>query len=64
MENEILFIQNYPDLEQIRNGNLLEINRSISGDIHDKELALIILLTFIENAFKNGVNKKHLKSDH
>ncbi|WP_264551992.1 sensor histidine kinase [Flavobacterium sp. N2038] len=57
LENEILCIQNYLDLERIRNDDRLEINMSISGDIHDKEIAPIILLTFIENAFKHGVNK-------
>jgi len=57
LENEILCIQNYLDLERIRNDDRLEINMTISGDIHDKEIAPIILLTFIENAFKHGVNK-------
>ncbi|MCV9927536.1 sensor histidine kinase [Flavobacterium sp. LS1R49] len=57
LENEILCIQNYLDLERIRNDDRLEINMSISGDIHDKEIGPIILLTFVENAFKHGVNK-------
>ncbi len=57
LENEILCIQNYLDLERIRNDDRLEVNMSISGDIHDKEIAPIILLTFIENAFKHGVNR-------
>ncbi|MEG1025989.1 MAG: sensor histidine kinase [Flavobacterium sp.] len=57
LENEILCIQNYLDLERIRNDDRLVINMSVSGDIHDKEIAPIILLTFIENAFKHGVNK-------
>ena len=57
LENEILCIQNYLDLEKIRHDDLLEINMSISGDIQNKEIAPILLLTFIENAFKHGVNK-------
>jgi sensor histidine kinase YesM len=57
LENEILCIQNYLDLERIRNDERLEINMSISGDIHNKKIAPVILLTFIENAFKHGVNK-------
>lgn len=57
LENEILCIQNYLDLEKIRNDGLLRINVSISGDIQDKRIAPIILLTFVENAFKHGVNK-------
>ncbi|OOV19328.1 sensor histidine kinase [Flavobacterium sp. LM4] len=57
LENEILCIQNYLDLERIRNDERLEINMAVSGDIHDKEISPVILLTFIENAFKHGVNK-------
>lgn len=57
LENEILCIQNYLDLERVRHNEQLEIDMSISGDIEDKEIAPILLLTFIENAFKHGVHK-------
>lgn len=57
LENEIMCIQNYLDLERIRNGERLEVNMYISGDIHDKEISPVLLLTFVENAFKHGVNK-------
>ncbi|CAC9975571.1 sensor histidine kinase [Flavobacterium sp. WLB] len=57
LENEILCIQNYLDLERIRNDERLEVNMEVSGDIHDKEISPVILLTFVENAFKHGVNK-------
>ena len=55
LENEIMCIQNYLDLERIRNGERLEVNMYISGDIHDKEISPVLLLTFVENAFKHGV---------
>lgn len=57
LEAEILCIQNYLDLERVRHNDELEIDMSISGDISDKEIAPIILLSFIENAFKHGVHK-------
>ncbi len=57
LENEILCIQNYIDLERIRHNDELEVNMYISGDIQDKEIAPILLLTFIENAFKHGAHK-------
>ncbi|MEZ7498663.1 sensor histidine kinase [Flavobacterium sp. Arc3] len=57
LENEILCIQNYLDLERIRHDNRLQVNMAISGDIEDKKIAPILLLSFIENAFKHGVNK-------
>lgn len=57
LANEILCIQNYLDLEKIRHDDLLQVNMTITGDISDKEIAPILLLTFVENAFKHGVNK-------
>jgi len=57
LEKEILCIQNYLDLEKVRHDDLLEVNLTISGNIQDKKIAPILLLSFIENAFKHGVNK-------
>lgn len=57
LEKEILCIQNYLDLERIRHAEDLEINVDISGDIHNKKIAPMILLSFIENAFKHGAKK-------
>ena len=57
LEKEILCIQNYLDLERVRYDDSLEVNMSISGDIQYKEIAPILLLTFVENAFKHGANK-------
>ncbi|WP_299557295.1 sensor histidine kinase [Seonamhaeicola sp.] len=56
LEKEVLCIQNYLDLERIRHGELLEVNMSISGDIRGKKIAPILLLSFVENAFKHGAN--------
>ncbi|MDO3694676.1 sensor histidine kinase [Wenyingzhuangia sp. chi5] len=57
LENEILCIQNYLDLERVRHSESLEVKVKVSGDIQDKEIAPILLLTFVENAFKHGANK-------
>ncbi|MDA9028257.1 MAG: sensor histidine kinase [Flavobacteriaceae bacterium] len=57
LEKEIICIQNYLDLEQIRYGNKLKIDTNITGDISDKKIAPILLLSFIENSFKHGANK-------
>ncbi len=57
LESEILCIQNYLDLERVRYSEQLEVNMSISGNIEEKEIAPILLLTFIENSFKHGANK-------
>jgi LytS/YehU family sensor histidine kinase len=55
LENEILCIQNYLDLERIRHDNRLEIWLFLV--ISKKKIALFCCLSFIENAFKHGVNK-------
>ena len=57
LEKEILSIQNYLELERIRFDENLEINMDISGDIKNKKIAPMLLLSFIENAFKHGANK-------
>lgn len=57
LEKEIICIQNYLDLERIRFDEKLEVNMTISGDIKNKKIAPILLLSFIENAFKHGANK-------
>ncbi|MFI1744238.1 sensor histidine kinase [Thalassobellus sediminis] len=57
LQNEILCIQNYLDLERVRYNDSLEVNMYISGDLEDKEIAPMLLLTFVENAFKHGANK-------
>ncbi len=57
LEKEIMCVHNYLDLERIRFDDQLEINMDISGDILNKEIAPILLLSFVENAFKHGANK-------
>lgn len=57
LEKEIICIENYLDLEQIRYGDKLKINTNITGDISGKKIAPILLLSFIENSVKHGANK-------
>ncbi len=57
LKNEILCIQNYLELEKIRYSDNLEINMNIIGQIEGKVIAPILLLSFVENAFKHGANK-------
>ncbi|PHS54741.1 MAG: sensor histidine kinase [Lutibacter sp.] len=57
LEKEIMCVQNYLDLERMRFDDQLEINMNISGDISNKEIPPILILSFVENAFKHGANK-------
>lgn len=57
LEKEILCIQDYLDLERLRYGEQLELEMNITGAIEGKQIAPLMLLSFIENSFKHGVNK-------
>ncbi|MEN8125279.1 MAG: histidine kinase [Bacteroidota bacterium] len=57
LEEEILYIQDYLELERLRYGEQLELDIVITGNISNKQIAPLLLLSFIENAFKHGVNK-------
>ncbi|MBJ2172832.1 sensor histidine kinase [Aureibaculum sp. A20] len=57
LSKEIICLQNYLELEKIRHGEDLVVNMDISGDISGKRIAPILLLSFVENAFKHGANK-------
>lgn len=56
LEKEINYINSYIVLQKLRLGETAIINYSVDGDINDKEIAPLVLIPFIENAFKHGVN--------
>lgn len=56
LSKELAYIQSYIELQQIRFGEEVEVQVSISGDATGKKIAPLILIPFIENAFKHGVN--------
>lgn len=56
LEKEIAYIKNYIELQRIRFGESIHLFFDISGDASGKQIAPLILIPFIENAFKYGVN--------
>jgi hypothetical protein len=56
LEKEINYINDYIELQKFRLGGTVEINYSLQGNYTGKEIAPLILITFVENAFKYGVN--------
>jgi two-component system, LytTR family, sensor kinase len=60
---EITYLQNYIDLEKLRFGNRLELDFDISGQIEEIHVPPLLLLPFLENTFKHGVNLKTGKVD-
>lgn len=64
LEKEIIYIKNYIDLQKIRFGESISLEFSINGTTNGKQIAPLILISFIENAFKHGINAEedsHIK---
>ncbi len=66
LSKEVELLRNYVELEQLRYGEKLKIERNITLK-NDKQVAPLILLPFAENCFKHGGAGKdgifHLKID-
>ncbi|GAB2576681.1 histidine kinase [Spirosoma areae] len=58
LKKEIEFIQNYIELEKLRYGPRLTISMRVSGEISATFIAPLLLITFVENAFKHGAAKQ------
>lgn len=56
LHKELVYIQNYLDLQQARLRHSVQVTYSATGSTNGHQIAPLILFTFIENAFKHGVN--------
>ena len=54
LEKELKILQDYIELQRIRSNEKLDMKMHIDGDIAGKKIAPLILITFVENAFKHG----------
>ena len=50
-------LRNYVDLQKIRYGESVNIELNISDSLDDERIAPLLLLPFVENAFKHGPDK-------
>ncbi|RUA34170.1 MAG: sensor histidine kinase [Bacteroidetes bacterium] len=57
LRKEIVFINNYLDLEKMRYNENLQLDFKVTGDPKGKKIAPLLLVQFIENAFKHGAGK-------
>lgn len=53
---EIEYMRNYVSLEQLRLGEQVPIRFEVEGDAAGVAIAPLVLITFLENAFKHGVS--------
>lgn len=56
LKKEVDYIRNYIELQKARLGNTAKVRFECSGDPGNKTMAPLILITYIENAFKYGIN--------
>jgi sensor histidine kinase YesM len=62
LEKEIENLQNYVELEKIRYGKRLEFSFELGGEVAGKRIAPLLLLPFLENAFKHGAETDETKA--
>jgi sensor histidine kinase YesM len=58
LEKEVDVMKNYIDLEKERYGDKIDISVNIEGDIQDKFITPLLILPFLENAFKHGTSEQ------
>lgn len=59
LEKDIRYINNYIDLQKIRLSSKVKINYTVNGNLQGCKIAPLLLITFIENAFKHGISYTH-----
>jgi len=57
LNQELKMINDYIDLEKVRYGNRLEFKMEIAGETEGKKIVPLLMIPFIENAFKHGASK-------
>jgi hypothetical protein len=64
LEDEILYVKNYIALQRVRFGDAIQLSFDIKGITENVKIAPLMLIPFVENAFKYGVNaEEHSKID-
>lgn len=58
LQNEIDFIHNYIELQQVRLTNKVKVHFDVSGNTGELLVAPLIFIAFVENAFKYGISTK------
>ncbi|TXH25013.1 MAG: sensor histidine kinase [Cyclobacteriaceae bacterium] len=58
LSSEIAYMNDYIHLESIRLNNSFKLDFKISGPVEQATIAPLMLITFLENAFKHGVSDR------
>lgn len=58
LRKEVNYLQNYLELEKLRQKKNMDIDFLVSGIIKDQKIAPLMFIPFLENSFKHGVNNQ------
>ena len=58
LEKELEYIRNYIELQKLRLETTVSISMKVSGEPEGKQIAPLLFIPFIENAFKHGLKGK------
>lgn len=56
LSQDLDYIGNYIDLQKLRLSKNVNIHYEVTGQVHGLVIAPLLLITFIENAFKHGIS--------
>lgn len=56
LSKDIQYLSNYIDLQKLRLSQKVTIQYDVKGDGKGKQIAPLLLITFVENAFKHGIS--------
>jgi len=59
LKSDIHYLSNYIDLQRMRLSDKVTISYAVKGDCGNLTIAPLLLITFIENAFKHGISYTH-----
>jgi hypothetical protein len=62
LDKELSYISDYIELQKMRLGSTVHLLYAVTGNAAGKQIAPLILISFIENAFKHGVNPEEYSS--
>jgi sensor histidine kinase YesM len=58
LRKEVNYLENYLELEKLRQKKNIKIDFLISGMIKDQKIAPLLFIPFLENSFKHGLNNQ------
>lgn len=62
LRKEIEYMENYISLERLRLNNQIPVQFNVKGNIDEVQITPLVLITFLENAFKHGVSNSNSES--